>query len=122
VSDLSKIINLRKILAIQKRLAYLSDQFDSVKKINEELYRLKDREKSTTHDEPPIVSTEALKKHLRVIGFDPVYGARPLRRIVNEVIVDEIALQIVEGKIKALDKVIADIKMGKAVIAVKKPS
>ena len=67
-------------------------------------------------------ASDALKKHLRVIGFDPVYGARPLRRIVNEVIVDEIALQIVEGKIKPLDKVIADIKMGKVVITVKKPS
>jgi len=70
VPDLSKIINLKKILAIQKRLAYLSDQFDSVKKINEELFHLKDREKSTTLDQPPIVSTEALKKHLLEQSLD----------------------------------------------------
>ncbi len=87
--------------------------------VDKELSAVADRLKKQNLD---FEATEALKKHLRVIGFDPVYGARPLRRIVNEVIVDEIALQIVEGKIKALDKVIADIKMGKAVIAVKKPS
>lgn len=33
-------------------------------------------------------------------GFDPVYGARPLKRVIQDRIVDELALQIIEGKIK----------------------
>lgn len=67
-------------------------------------------------------ATESVKKHLRVVGFDPQYGARPLKRVINELIVDEIALQVVEGKIKPIDKVIADMKLGKIHISVKKPS
>lgn len=66
--------------------------------------------------------TEAVKKHLKIIGFDPVYGARPLKRVINEVIVDEVALQLVEGKIKPLDTVFVDYKLGRIHITVKKPS
>lgn len=33
-------------------------------------------------------------------GYDPVYGARPLKRAIQDLLVDELALQIIEGKIK----------------------
>lgn len=61
-----------------------------------------------------------LKKHLQKVGFDEVYGARPLKRILNELIIDEVALQIVEGKIQPGDKVNADFKQNKVVITTKK--
>ena len=64
--------------------------------------------------------TPALKEYLKAAGFDPVFGARPLRRLIEETIVDEIALQIIENKIKPGDTVIADYKEDKAVIKVKK--
>lgn len=67
-------------------------------------------------------ATELLKRHLKIVGFDQVYGARPLKRVINELIVDEIALQVIENKIKPGDKVIADYKQGKVMISVKKPS
>ncbi|NMB83930.1 AAA domain-containing protein [Candidatus Roizmanbacteria bacterium] len=66
--------------------------------------------------------TPALKKYLLVAGFDETYGARPLKRTINELIVDEIALQIIEGKIKPANKVIADYKQGKTVFEIKKPN
>lgn len=66
--------------------------------------------------------TESVKAYLRVAGFDQVYGARPLKRAINEQILDEIALQIIEGKIKPLDKVVVDYKQNKILISVKKPS
>lgn len=66
--------------------------------------------------------TEKLKKHLQMVGFDPVYGARPLKRIINEVLVDEIALQIIEGKIKPGDTIIADYKANNVDISVAKPN
>ncbi len=66
--------------------------------------------------------TEPVKKHLRVVGFDEVYGARPLKRVINELIVDEIALQIVEGKIKSGDRIVVDYKQNKIQISVKKPN
>ncbi len=63
--------------------------------------------------------TDALKTYLKAAGFDPVFGARPLRRLIEETIVDEIALQIIEGKIKPGDTIIADYKENKTVIKVK---
>lgn len=62
------------------------------------------------------------KKHLAVIGFDEVYGARPLKRILNETIVDEVALQLVEGKIKPGDRIVVDYRQNKIAIEVKKPN
>lgn len=64
--------------------------------------------------------TDILKKHLTIVGFDKIYGARPLKRVINELIVDEIALQIVEGKIKPGNYLVADYKDSKVTISVKK--
>lgn len=64
--------------------------------------------------------TYEVRKHLRAVGFDSVYGARPLKRIINELIVDEVALQIVEGKIKHGDKITVDYKEKRIQISVKK--
>jgi ATP-dependent Clp protease ATP-binding subunit ClpB len=38
-------------------------------------------------------------------GYDPVYGARPLKRLIQQKIVDELALELLEGKFKAGDAV-----------------
>lgn len=65
-------------------------------------------------------TTEAMKTYLQTVGFDPVYGARPLKRLMNEVIVDEVALLIIEHAVKTGDTVIADVKQGKVKIHVKK--
>jgi len=32
--------------------------------------------------------------------LDPVFGARPLKRAIQNILLDELALQIIEGKIK----------------------
>jgi ATP-dependent Clp protease ATP-binding subunit ClpB len=64
--------------------------------------------------------SDAMKKHLQVVGLDPVFGARPLERLADELIVDEAALQIMEGKTKVGDTIVADIKQSKPIISVKK--
>lgn len=66
--------------------------------------------------------TPAMEKYLQTVGFDPVYGARPLKRTIDELIVDEAALLIIEGAAKAPDTIVADYKAGKPVITVKKPN
>ncbi|HLM83947.1 MAG TPA: AAA family ATPase, partial [Candidatus Bathyarchaeia archaeon] len=50
-------------------------------------------------------------------GFDPVYGARPLKRAIQSLVLDELAMKIVEGKIKDGQKVKIDVKNGKIIIA-----
>lgn len=49
-------------------------------------------------------------------GFDPVYGARPLRRTIQGSVEDVIAEMLLEGKIKAGDKLIAKAEDGKVII------
>jgi len=66
--------------------------------------------------------TENAVKYLTAIGFDEVYGARPLKRILNEQITDEIALQIIEGRIKKGDRVAVDYRQNKMAVTVKKPN
>lgn len=46
-------------------------------------------------------------------GYDPVYGARPLKRVIQDLILDELSLEIIEGKVKKGDKVEARLVNGK---------
>ena len=46
-------------------------------------------------------------------GFDAVYGARPLRRAIVRLVEDPFSGEMLEGKIKAGDKVNAVEKDGK---------
>ena len=50
-----------------------------------------------------------VKKMLAEKGYDITYGARPLKRIIQTMILDELALEIIEGKINEGDKVKIDL-------------
>ena len=52
--------------------------------------------------------TDAAVTAVANAGFDPVYGARPLRRAIQNRIEDPLSEQILEGKIKAGDSVSCD--------------
>ncbi|HWY42274.1 MAG TPA: ATP-dependent chaperone ClpB [Candidatus Sulfotelmatobacter sp.] len=52
--------------------------------------------------------TPAAKEILLSEGYDPAYGARPLRRTIQRMIQDPLALQILEGKILPGDHVLVD--------------
>jgi ATP-dependent Clp protease ATP-binding subunit ClpB len=45
-------------------------------------------------------------------GYDPVYGARPLKRTIQRLIQDPLALQLLNGAFKEGDTVVADTKRG----------
>jgi len=61
------------------------------------------------------ISSE-VRRYLTQKGFDPIYGARPLKRLIQNEILDELALQIIEGKIKDDSKVQVGFKNKKIVI------
>lgn len=56
-----------------------------------------------------------VKKLLIKEGFNPVYGARPLKRTIQDRLVDELALQIIEGNIGPGQVVSAVLKDGEVV-------
>ncbi|OGG03742.1 ATP-dependent chaperone ClpB [Candidatus Gottesmanbacteria bacterium RBG_16_52_11] len=60
--------------------------------------------------------TPAARRLLTDVGFDPVYGARPLRRAIQDLILDELALQMIEKKIQPGSLVKVDAKDRKMVI------
>jgi ATP-dependent Clp protease ATP-binding subunit ClpB len=52
---------------------------------------------------------QKVKQILADKGYDITYGARPLKRIIQNMILDELAMEIIEGKIKEGNKVTIDI-------------
>ncbi len=52
--------------------------------------------------------TDAAKALVAKAGFDPVYGARPLKRALAEIVEDRLAEMILEGQVKDGDTVIFD--------------
>jgi ATP-dependent Clp protease ATP-binding subunit ClpB len=52
--------------------------------------------------------TEKAKEWLAKEGFDPAYGARPLKRVIQKEIQDKLALKILEGKFKEGDAIVVD--------------
>jgi ATP-dependent Clp protease ATP-binding subunit ClpB len=64
------------------------------------------------------ISDEALA-YLAKVGFDPVYGARPLKRLIQNEILDELSLQVIEGKLAKGHRVSIDYANGKIAFKVK---
>jgi len=56
-----------------------------------------------------------VKAYLTQKGFDPVYGARPLKRIIQNEILDELALEIIEKKIVDGDTVKVQLEKDKII-------
>jgi ATP-dependent Clp protease ATP-binding subunit ClpB len=52
--------------------------------------------------------TLAARELLGNMGYDPTYGARPLRRVIQKQLVDRLALALLEGRFHSGDNVVAD--------------
>lgn len=61
--------------------------------------------------------TQDLKNYMVEIGYDPAFGARPLKRAIQDQILDELALKIIEKDIHRGDKVTIDYKDGQIVFS-----
>ena len=59
--------------------------------------------------------TDAFKERLVEEGYNPSYGARPLRRAVMRLLEDSLAEEVLSGRIKDGDKAIVDIDQDKKV-------
>ncbi|MHC1582320.1 MAG: ATP-dependent chaperone ClpB [Candidatus Syntropharchaeia archaeon] len=63
--------------------------------------------------------TEAAKEYLADAGYSPVYGARPLRRLIQNEIETPISKLIIKGEVKESSKVVVDFEGGKITFRVK---
>jgi ATP-dependent Clp protease ATP-binding subunit ClpB len=56
--------------------------------------------------------TDKARELLGNLGFDPTYGARPLKRIIQKQLVDKLALRLLEGEFSEGDTVRVDAAQG----------
>ncbi|MGH2853098.1 MAG: ATP-dependent chaperone ClpB [Solirubrobacteraceae bacterium] len=56
--------------------------------------------------------TEAARELLGNLGYDPAYGARPLRRVIQKQLTDRLALSLLEGSLRAGDAIRVDAAEG----------
>jgi ATP-dependent Clp protease ATP-binding subunit ClpB len=59
--------------------------------------------------------TDGARTLLGNLGYDPTYGARPLKRVIQKQLVDKLALKILEGEFKEGDVVRVDAAEGEIV-------
>jgi ATP-dependent Clp protease ATP-binding subunit ClpB len=56
--------------------------------------------------------TDAARDLLGELGYDPAYGARPLKRVVQKQLVDPLALGLLKGEYAAGDRIVVDARDG----------
>ena len=52
--------------------------------------------------------TEAARETIADAGYDPVYGARPLKRAIQRLVQDPLAQKILRGEFKPGDHIVVD--------------
>jgi ATP-dependent Clp protease ATP-binding subunit ClpB len=57
-----------------------------------------------------IILTDAAKDRLAEIGYDPVYGARPLKRVIQREILNPLAVKILEGSFRQGDVIEVEVE------------
>jgi ATP-dependent Clp protease ATP-binding subunit ClpB len=60
--------------------------------------------------------TPAARELLGNMGYDPTYGARPLRRVIQKQLIDKLALALLEGRFHAGESVVADVVDGEVAL------
>ncbi len=61
--------------------------------------------------------TDRVREYLAREGFDPVYGARPLKRAMQRLLQDPLAQRILEGDFHEGDRILVDLQGGEIVFA-----
>ena len=60
--------------------------------------------------------TRAVEDDMVENGYDPVYGARPVKRLIQRELVNRLAREILEGKIRKDSKIVVDCVDGQTVL------
>lgn len=77
--------------------------------------QLSDVKKRLKRQDIDIEVTEKAKAFLAKKGYDPNFGARPLKRLIQSEILDELAMRIIEGKMVSGKTISIDAEKGKII-------
>ena len=64
-------------------------------------------------------TTDAAKQYLAEKGYDPNFGARPLRRLIQDTVEDKLSEEVLGGRLNSGDIAVVDVEDGETVIRVK---
>jgi ATP-dependent Clp protease ATP-binding subunit ClpB len=53
--------------------------------------------------------TDAAKGYIVSEGYDPMFGARPLKRTIQRRVLDPLAMRVLEGEFREGDKIVVDV-------------
>ena len=81
--------------------------------------QLKDVRKRLARERITLELSGAAIQSLSLDGLDPVYGARPLKRLIQRQVVDNVARLIIDGKLHEGDTVRIDVGEGDHLVAVR---
>ena len=59
--------------------------------------------------------TDAAVKRLAALGYDPTFGARPLKRTIQQQVADPLAIALLEGRYGEGDTVTVDVDADEAI-------
>lgn len=85
-----------------------TEQIEKISKL-----QLQEVQKRLAENNIQLKITDELIEYFAKNGYDPSFGARPLRRLIDEKLLDELALQLIEKKIVPGDTVIPVVKNDK---------
>ena len=57
-----------------------------------------------------LVLSEAAREHIGSHGYDPIYGARPLKRVIQRLLLDPLSLDVLSGKFIEGDVIRVDVR------------
>ena len=63
-----------------------------------------------------VTLTDKARELIANMGYDPTYGARPLRRVIQKQLTDRLALALLAGEIREGDAVKVDTREGELAI------
>ena len=80
---------------------------------------VKELDKRLADQELSLELTDAAKEHVIENGYDPVYGARPLKRYLQKYVETLAARRILSGDVHAGDTIVLDVQEGQFITRIK---
>jgi len=83
---------------------------------------LKDVQKELSDKSIKLEATDEARNLLSEKGYDPVFGARPLRRVIQDLVEDPISEQLLRGEFCSGDTITIDAEDGRIVTRTRQPA
>ena len=81
---------------------------------------VKDLQKRLAERKLDVELTESAKSWLAKEGYDPIYGARPLRRAIERYVENPLSTKLLKGEFSQGDRIIVDLGDGELTFSVGK--